>query len=108
MRTAEVYMYEELAGHLIEVSRGHFIFRYESTYFADVSKPSISLTLPKSQSEYTSGQLFPFFSNLVSEGGNLLLQERVHKIDKNDEFGLLLATAQFDTIGAVYLQSKDT
>ena len=104
MRTAEVYMHEELAGYLIEVDRNHFIFRYEAEYFANSAKFAISLTLPKTQAEYTSERMFPFFSNLVAEGGNLLLQERIHKIDKNDEFALLLATAQFDTIGAVHLQ----
>jgi serine/threonine-protein kinase HipA len=38
---------------------------------------------------------------MLSEGVNRQLQCRTLKIDENDDFGLLLATAQFDTIGAV-------
>ena len=38
---------------------------------------------------------------MLSEGVNRKLQSRQLKIDENDYFGLLVATAQFDTIGAI-------
>jgi len=38
---------------------------------------------------------------MLSEGVNRRLQSRQLKIDENDHFGLLLATAQYDTIGAI-------
>jgi HipA-like protein len=38
---------------------------------------------------------------MLSEGANKKLQCRQLKIDENDYFGLLLATATHDTIGAV-------
>ena len=44
---------------------------------------------------------FPFFSNLLSEGENRKFQSAVLKIDENDDFGILLATANYDTIGCV-------
>ena len=101
MRKASVYRNDELAGMLIEENTNSYIFRYDDRWFSDHTKPSISLTLPKTIKEYYSTILFPFFFNMLSEGVNRKLQTRQLKIDENDNFGLLLATAQYDTIGAV-------
>ena len=108
MRKAEVYRNNELAGVLIEEAPGHnYTFRYEDTYFADKDKPAISLTLPKEQKEFHSEYLFPFFSNMLSEGANRKLQSQLLKIDERDDFGIMLATAQYDTIGAVTVKPTD-
>ncbi|HKJ82163.1 MAG TPA: HipA N-terminal domain-containing protein [Ignavibacteriaceae bacterium] len=101
MRKAEVYRNGILAGILEEKDNGEFIFTYNTLYFNDETKPGISLTLPKKQLVYTSKHLFPFFFNMLSEGTNRVVQSKQLKIDENDFFGLLLATAQYDTIGAV-------
>ncbi|GHV10545.1 phosphatidylinositol kinase [Bacteroidia bacterium] len=101
MRKVEVYRNEKLAGVLIEISREKYLFRYEDSYFADNLQPPISLTLPKTQQEYESEYLFPFFFNMLSEGVNRKLQSLQLKIDEEDNFGLLMATAQQDTIGAI-------
>lgn len=101
MRKAEVYRNKTLAGILTEENRMQYVFRYDNTYFNDASKAAISLTLPKTQQEYTSEFLFPFFFNMLSEGVNRKLQSTQLRIDEEDNFGLLMATAQFDTIGAV-------
>lgn len=104
MRKAQVFWNNTVAGTLTEVTPGEYIFRYEDAYFTDPAQPSISLTLPKKQQEYRSSYLFPFFFNMLAEGVNRNLQSRQLKIDENDYFGLLLATAQYDTIGAVTLK----
>jgi HipA-like protein len=101
MREVEIYWNHELAGHLIEKDRRHYLFWYDDKYFANPAKPAISLTLPKTKKEYQSNVLFPFFFNMLSEGANRQLQCRLLKIDELDHFGLLAATAQYDTIGAV-------
>ena len=101
MRAVEIYRNGTLAGTLTEENRQHFVFRYEDNYFNDASKPAISLTLPKTQREYSSTFLFPFFFNMLSEGVNRKLQNTLLRIDEEDHFGLLMATAQYDTIGAV-------
>ena len=97
----EIYRNGILAGTLTEENRQHFVFRYDDNYFTDTNKPAISLTLPKTQKEYSSQFLFPFFFNMLSEGVNRKLQCTQLKIDEEDNFGLLMATAQYDTIGAV-------
>ena len=101
MRTVEVYRNGILAGKLTEVNRQRFVFRYEDNYFHDTNQSAISLTLPKSHKEFISNFLFPFFFNMLSEGVNRKLQCTQLRIDEEDNFGLLMATAQYDTIGAV-------
>jgi HipA-like protein len=101
MRTLEIYRNGILAGLLIEENRKHYVFRYDENYYLDESKPSISLTLPKTQKEYSSEFMFPFFFNLLSEGVNRKLQSVQLRVDEEDHFGLLGATAQYDTIGAI-------
>lgn len=101
MRQAEVYYNKILAGLLTENDNGEYIFRYDDKYFQDSSLPAISLTLPKTKQEYRSATLFSFFFNMLSEGANKAIQCQTLRIDEEDYFGLLLATAHTDTIGAV-------
>jgi len=101
VRSAQIYRNGELAGRLTEINRQQFVFQYDEHYFADSAKPAISLTFPKTQKEYRSEYLFPFFSNMLSEGANKKLQSTQLRIDEEDHFGLLMATAQVETIGAV-------
>jgi serine/threonine-protein kinase HipA len=90
-----------LAGILTEDDNRHYTFRYDDRYFANPLTQAISLTLPKTSQEYKSAHLFPFFYNMLSEGVNRSLQSHALRIDEEDDFGLLSATARYDTIGAV-------
>jgi HipA-like protein len=101
VRALEVYRNGELAGILTQENTTSYTFRYADKWFADPLKPPISLTLPKSVQQYASAHLFPFFSNILAEGVNRKLQSRWLKIDEADDFGLLAATAQYNTIGAI-------
>lgn len=105
MRRVEILRNQEPAGILTEESSSKYIFRYHDQYFSDNTKPSISLTLAKTQQEYISDHLFPFFYNMLAEGVNRQLQCRIFRIDETDHFGLLAATAQFDTIGAITVKA---
>ena len=104
MRVAEVYYNRELAGVLTEENRQSFRFRYDDAWFRDDNKPAISLTMPKYRQEYKDEYLFPFFFNMLSEGFNRKLQSKLLRIDEKDYFGLLMATAQYDTIGAITIK----
>ena len=107
MRAANIYMDKILAGTLTEHHNGSFSFRYDDDYFSNPEHSAISLTLPKSQQEYASETLFPFFFNMLSEGANKQVQTRMFKIDEEDGFGLLLATAHSDVIGAVTVKKMN-
>ena len=101
MRAMEIYCNGTFAGILTEENLHQFVFRYDDNFFMDSGKPAISLTLPKTKKEYRSDYLFPFFFNMLGEGANRKLQSIQLRIDEEDNFGLLMATAQKDTIGAV-------
>ncbi len=104
MRVAEVFKNGIFAGKLIENEQLNFVFQYDKLYLQDPHKSAISITLPKSKIEFESEKLFPFFSNMLAEGTNLGIQSRYLKIDENDKFSLLCATAHSDSIGAVTLK----
>ncbi len=101
MRQAKVYSNGVLAGILTETDNGQYLFRYDKLYLLDKKQTAISLSFPKNQQEFTAETLFPFFFNMLSEGTNKAVQCRSLKIDEDDAFGLLLATAHTDTIGAI-------
>jgi serine/threonine-protein kinase HipA len=101
MRRAVILYKGGEAGILSQHDNGAFTFRYSDAWMADSSKPGISLTLPRSQQEYHSLYLFPFFYNMLPEGANKEVVCKLMRIDPDDYFGLLLTTAQNDTIGAV-------
>jgi serine/threonine-protein kinase HipA len=104
MRSAEVYYNDELAGVITETTRNKYLFRYDDAWFINDRKPPVSLTMTKNRQEYESDSLFPVFFNLLSEGANKSLQCSLLKIDENDFFGLLMATARYDTIGAITIR----
>lgn len=105
MRKVAVYRNGFEAGILSEEAQGNYVFRYNDDYYNDSAMPSISLTLPKTQREYRSEYLFPFFFNMLSEGVNRKLQSLQWKIDEEDHFGLLMQTAHFETIGAITVKA---
>lgn len=104
MRQGAVYYNGKLAGVLREEDNKHFVFKYDDLYFQDERMPAISLTLPKSNQEIHGKYLFPFFYNMLAEGVNKKLQSRQFQVDEEDAFGLLLATAAIDTIGAITIK----
>ena len=101
MREGEVYLDGIKAGVLSEKIGEGYSFVYDEAYYNNPALPAISLTLPKKQREYKSPYLFPFFANMLSEGSNRAAQSKLHHIDVDDDFGILLHTADIDTPGAV-------
>lgn len=100
-RSAIVKVNGVIAGVLKELDREHYVFEYDKDYVLNDELMPVSLTLPKQTGKFESEYLFPFFASLIAEGANLSLQSRRLKIDKQDEFGLLLETSSSDTIGNV-------
>lgn len=101
MRQCEVLVRNIRAGILSEEDNGEYVFAYDHAYLQKEGQQAVSLTLPLREEPYKSTCLFPFFFSLLSEGENRRIQAALLHIDINDDFGILLATAQCDTIGAV-------
>ena len=103
MRSAEVLYNGVRAGVLSKSAHG-YRFVYDPDYLAAGGSRAVSLTLPLREEPYESKELFPAFINRLSEGANKRMQTRLLKIDENDYFSLLLATAAKDSIGPVTLK----
>lgn len=101
MRRCEVFLHGVKAGLLTENADGSYEFLYDSAYIASPDSEPISLTMPLQPQPYISDHLFPFFANLLSEGENRKMQAAVLRLDSDDDFGILMASARFDTIEAV-------
>ena len=101
MRQADVFVNKVPAGQIREISPNHFEFDYFDDYLNMKGARAVCLAMPLTVCHYESSFLFPFFSNLLSEGENRKFQSALLKIDENDDFGLLLETAGYDTIGCV-------
>lgn len=104
MMAANVYFDGYLAGTLWRDEAGLFHFKYAPLFLA-ADTPPVSARLPKRADTFTADKLFPFFFNMLSEGSNRKLQERIYKIEPWDHFSLLLKTAHTDTIGAVTVKA---
>ena len=97
MRQCKVFIHDVEAGVLQETDERQYIFTYNNRY----DGVPICLAMPVRTEAYRSDYLFPYFFNMLSEGANRQTQSMLLHIDENDDFGILLATAQEDTIGAV-------
>jgi len=103
MKSAQVLYNGRLAG-ILSKSAGIYRFIYDKNYLATAESRPVSLTLPLREAPYESNVLFPAFVNMLSEGANKAIQDRLLKIDETDYFGLLLATAGSDNIGPLTIK----
>lgn len=101
MRRCEIYLHGIRCGVLAENDRKEFSFVYDQAYLLSDGAEPVSLTLPLQSEPFVSPYLFPTFANMLSEGENRQVQSQLLRIDPKDDFGILLATCQTDTIGAV-------
>jgi serine/threonine-protein kinase HipA len=97
MRTAEVYVHDQFAGHLLEEEPSRaYTFAYAPGYVG----PPASLTLPVRDEPYAFDRFPPFFDGLLPEGWQLEALLKRAKLDRHDRMGQLLAVGA-DTVGAV-------
>lgn len=94
---------QDLAG-LIEETDSGYRFTYEDEFIK--KGIAISFSLPIKNKVHESEELFSFFEGLLPEGWYLGIVIKSMKIDRNDKFGVLLATCK-DTIGAVSVEEEN-
>lgn len=102
-RQGYVFANGKLAGMLSEYKNNNgaesYSFEYYPEYINQEQSP-IGYHFPLSSKPYTYDVLHPFFTNLVSEGWVRVFQAKKSRLDKRDDFGLLLANGS-DLIGAI-------
>lgn len=99
-----VVSYNGRPAGLLAKKGSKYVFFYNPDYLNSVKRRPVSITLPLRAEPYESETLFPAFINMLSEGANKRMQCRMLKIDENDYFSLLLATAKNDSIGPITIQ----
>ena len=101
-RKADVFYHDQFAGVLEETDAG-----FKFTYAPDFLKTgkAVSFSLPLRAEPFQSADLFPFFVGLNSEGWYRDIVCATKKIDRTDEFGILLLTG-VNTIGAVTVRES--
>ena len=97
MRQCKVFVHDMEAGLLQETDDRQYVFTYQKGY----TGAPVCIAMPVRTAPYRSAHLFPYFFNMLSEGANRQTQSMLLHIDEDDDFGILLATAGEDTIGAV-------
>lgn len=104
MRQCKVLINRKYAGVMTETdSPRQYVFQYDSNYLRNEIEP-VCIAMPLREEPYISPYLFPYFANMLSEGTNRELQSSYLHIDKDDDFGIMLETAQYDTPGIVTVQ----
>ena len=97
MRQADIYLYDRLAGRLVEDETG-YTFQYDAGYLTD-APVRLSVNFPLQSEKFHDRMLFPFFDGLIPEGWLLEIAVDNWKLDPNDRMGLLLACCR-NCIGA--------
>ena len=106
MRSAKVFVKGIYAGQLIQESPDSYRFTYGEDYVLNHPEDPVCLAMPVRTEPYLAPYLFPFFSNMLSEGSNRSFQTRLFHLAPEDDFSLLLETAGYDTIGAVTVKPE--
>ncbi len=99
-RTVNIYMYDELAGVLVEKDN-EYIFSYDKNY---KGKP-ISLSMPINVQSHTSKELHPFFKSLAPEGWLKKRFSEIQQIDERDSLGFLIENGN-DLLGAISIKKS--
>lgn len=102
-RQGHVFANGELAGMLTQYkgTNGNEWYSFEyNTEYINQGRPPIGYHFALTHTPYKHDVLYPFFTNLVSEGWVRVFQANKSRLDKRDDFGLLLANGG-DLIGAI-------
>ena len=106
MRRADVFLFDCMAGRLVETDDGKCQFTYDATYMKEPGAEPVSPTMPFQDEPYLSDEMLPFFDGLIPEGWLLDIAEETWKLNPRDRFGLLLACCR-SCIGAVSVREAE-
>lgn len=107
MQKGHVYRNTVIVGEIIKTQEADsdvYTFEYTQGYLDRDDAMPISVNLPLQSDSFTSASLFPFFSNMLSEGSSKTIQCQKLKIDEEDTFTRLLKTVEDDPIGSITIK----
>ena len=111
MPTFEVYLNDQIVGHLGEGDRGRIAFRFAGDYRRLANRPVLSQSFEDNlEKVYVGprGLLPPFFANVIPEGTALrAVLEASLGVDASDDLALLAAVGE-DLPGALRIRAGET
>jgi len=88
-RTLDVYLAQQLVGHLIQDDGGQMLFRYASAWLESPECFPISRSLPLQQDAFKQKECRGFFGGLLPEQGNRAVIARILQISDSNDFAML-------------------
>lgn len=88
-RTLDIYLEDELVGHLSQDDGGQIVFDYALSWRDKPSAFPISCSLPLRAERFTQRECKGFFGGILPEDGNRKLVARILKISANNDFAML-------------------
>ena len=102
MRTLDVYLHADLAGHLTLQNTGRMTFQYAESWLDSEDCMALSHSLPLQAARFPQRACAPFFNGVLPEGGSRATIARVLGLSAENDFALLEAIGG-ECAGAVCL-----
>lgn len=88
-RALDVYLEQQLVGHLVQDDGGQILFRYAPDWLESLESFPISRSLPLKEEEFKQRECKGFFGGLLPEQSNRTAIARILQISDKNDFAML-------------------
>lgn len=88
-RTLNVYLEQQLIGHLVQDDGGQMLFRYAEAWLESSENFPISRSLPLREEEFKQKECKGFFGGILPEQGNRTVIAKILQISDRNDFAML-------------------
>lgn len=88
-KTLDVYLHDELVGHLIQDDHGHMVFDYVENWLNKPGATPLSQSLPLHKGRFTRNECRGYFAGILPEGSNRELIARNLGISPRNDYAML-------------------
>lgn len=88
-RTLDVYLEQQLVGHLIQDDGGQMLFRYATPWLESSESYPISCSLPLKEEEFKQKECKGFFGGILPEQANRTVIAKILQISDKNDFAML-------------------
>lgn len=88
-RTLDVYLEQQIIGHLIQDDGGQMVFDYDPAWLDNPARFAISRSLPLRSERFTQKECRGFFGGILPEEDNRKVIARILKISEKNDFAML-------------------
>lgn len=87
--TLDVYMVQQLVGHLVQDDGGQMLFRYAPAWLESSERFPISRSLPLKEEEFKQKECKGFFGGILPEQSNRTVIAKILQISAKNDFAML-------------------